>query len=202
MKSLITQNSKIKKASVKTYNFGIPAGKGRSGKLTCPFAGDCFSFCYAKKGMYLFPVAKDAYETRLAATKKNDFVDVITQEISKKKKIEFFRINDSGDFYSPEYLKKWADIAAKNEHIIFYAYTKSVSMVKMFKALNPVLAQNMVFIYSFGGKQDALIDVSKDRHAKIFNSKAELKAAGYDDASENDSVAVLSKTGRIGLVIH
>jgi len=55
--NLLTQNSKIKKTSkkleVRLFNFGIPAYKSASGKITCPFAGDCVKFCYAKKGAYI-----------------------------------------------------------------------------------------------------------------------------------------------------
>lgn len=53
--NLLTQNSKIKKTSkkleVRLFNFGIPAYKSASGKITCPFAGDCVKFCYAKKAL-------------------------------------------------------------------------------------------------------------------------------------------------------
>ena len=56
--NLLTQNSKIKKTSkkleVRLFNFGIPAYKSASGKITCPFAGDCVKFCYAKKGAYIW----------------------------------------------------------------------------------------------------------------------------------------------------
>ena len=47
--NLLTQNSKIKKTSkhfgVKLMNFGIPAYKSASGKLTCPMADACVKFC-------------------------------------------------------------------------------------------------------------------------------------------------------------
>ena len=51
--NLLTQNSKLKKTSkklgVRVFNFGIPAYKSASGKLTCPMADACVKFCYAKK---------------------------------------------------------------------------------------------------------------------------------------------------------
>ena len=53
---LLTQNGKMKKTSkemgVRLYNFGITAYKSASGKLTCPWAGDCVKYCYAQKGAY------------------------------------------------------------------------------------------------------------------------------------------------------
>ena len=43
--NLLTQNSKLKRTSkalgVRVFNFGIPAYKSASGKLTCPMAKDC-----------------------------------------------------------------------------------------------------------------------------------------------------------------
>jgi hypothetical protein len=46
--NLITQNSKLKRTSkelnVRVFNFGIPAYKTKSGKITCPFADKCIKF--------------------------------------------------------------------------------------------------------------------------------------------------------------
>ena len=55
---LLTQNSKLKKTSkaldLRVFNFGIPAYKTASGKLTCPMADECIKFCYARKGAYIW----------------------------------------------------------------------------------------------------------------------------------------------------
>ena len=66
--NILTQNSKLKTTSkhynVKVLNFGIPAYKTQSGKVTCPFADKCVSFCYAKKGAYIWKNVKPAFEKR------------------------------------------------------------------------------------------------------------------------------------------
>ena len=71
--NLLTQNSKLKKTSkelgVRVFNFGIPAYKSASGKLTCPMARDCIKFCYAKKGAYIWSNVKPAFEKRYELTK-------------------------------------------------------------------------------------------------------------------------------------
>jgi len=59
----------------------------------------------------------------------------------------------------------------------------------------------MTPIFSYGGKQDSLIDPKKDRHARVFNSESELKAAGYIDASKDDARA-LGRSKRIGLIFR
>ena len=41
-----------------------------------------------------------------------------------------------------------------------------------------------------------------DKHTKMFNSAAELEAAGYTNASEYDLVAADPSILRVGLVFH
>ena len=112
--NLLTQNSKLKKTSkltgLRVFNFGIPAYKSASGKLTCPFAGECVKFCYAQKGAYSWSNVKPAFEKRYELTKTDDFVNEMNKEIAKKKP-DYVRVHDSGDYYSKAYLDKWIEIA-------------------------------------------------------------------------------------------
>lgn len=193
---ILSRNNKIKAMSgTKTFNFGIPAFKEASGRITCPMAEKCAKGCYASKGFFRMPNVKNSYQTRYELTKLESFADIMAIEI-KRKKAKRIRIHDSGDFYSTEYLKKWCDIANRFPLTKFYFYTKSVSMIK-----SHVLPSNMVPIFSYGGKQDALINPKKDRHARVFNSESELKAAGYVDASKDDAKS-LGKSKRIGLLFR
>ena len=191
MTQLFTRNSKLKKAEYNTVNFGIPALK------TCPEADICKSYCYANKGAYSWPVVKKAYEWRYQQSKQIDFIDVVVSTLNKKRNTHI-RIHDSGDFYNKEYLYKWFEIARKMPSKTFYAYTKRVKLLKDNEALKP---NNMIIIYSLGGREDHLIDQKVDRHSKIFNSLEELLKEGYIDTSENDSNAI-KENHRVGLVIH
>ena len=87
--NLLTQNSKLKKTSkelgLRVFNFGIPAYKSASGKLTCPMADSCVKFCYAKKGAYIWSNVKPAFEKRYQLTKTDNFVEAMNAEIRKKK---------------------------------------------------------------------------------------------------------------------
>jgi len=200
--NLLTQNTKLKKTSKelgkRVFNFGIPAYKSASGKLTCPMALECVKFCYAKKGAYIWSNVKPAFEKRYELTKTTEFEGAMISEINKKK-ADFVRIHDSGDFYSKKYLDKWLYIAAVMPHVKFYAYT---NMVAMFK--NIILPDNFDVIYSNSGKQKHLIDRTIDRHTEIFKSKDELIAAGYANASENDLNATkwFNTTNKVGLIYH
>lgn len=200
--NLLTQNSKLKKTSkvlgLKVFNFGIPAYKSASGKLTCPMADECVKFCYAKKGAYIWSNVKPAFEKRYELTKTSDFIVEMNAEILKKKP-QYVRVHDSGDYYSKAYLQKWIEIAIHNPDVRFYSYT---NMVEMFK--NTELPDNYDVIYSMSGKQKDMIDQAVDRHARIFSNSVELLKFGYVDTSEVDLYATkwFNKTNKVGLIIH
>ena len=199
--NLLTQNAKMKKTSkenkAKILNFSIPAYKTKSGKSTCPFAGGCQKYCYAQKGNYTrFPIVQELMEKKYLLSKQDNFPFLINTEIQKKKP-SHVRIHDSGDFYSPLYLQKWVDIANDNKEVIFYAYTKSIK----FFVEGFAVPTNLKIIFSEGSKTDNLINVNKHRHARIFKTSNELKAAGYIDASANDLQAITDNK-KVGLIFH
>lgn len=200
--NLLTQNSKLKKTSknlnLRVFNFGIPAYKSASGKLTCPMADECVEFCYAKKGAYVWSNVQPAFEKRYQLSKTLEFIDAMNSEI-KKKRPEYVRVHDSGDYYSRSYLAKWITIANENPSVKFYSYTNMVDMIK-----NTKLPDNYDIIFSDSGKQKHMIDQSADRHTKIFKSKEDLLSNGYVDASDTDLYATkwFNKTNRVGLIFH
>ena len=200
---LLTQNKKLKSTSkelgVRVFNFGIPAYKSASGKLTCPMAKECIKFCYARKGAYIWSNVQPAFEKRYQLSKTEEFIDIMVDEIVKKK-VEYVRVHDSGDFYSPKYLQKWMDIANLLPNVRFYTYTNCVEMVKSI-----TLPSNWDIIFSDSGKQKHLIDQKVDRHTKIFHSHTELVSMGYIDASKTDLYATkwFNKDNiNVGLIIH
>ena len=200
--NLLTQNSKIKKTSkhfgVKLMNFGIPAYKSASGKLTCPMADACVKFCYAKKGAYIWSNVQPAFEARYQLSKTDKFVDAVNDEI-KRKKPDYVRVHDSGDYYSRAYLNKWIAVAIHNPTVRFYSYTNMIDMIK-----KTDLPENYDIIFSDSGKQKHLIDETNDRHTKIFASSSDLNTAGYVDSSDYDLNATkwYSKSKKVGLIFH
>lgn len=214
MTKLLSQNKKLAKSSDSrhtVFNFGIPAYQSSTGLRTCPAAGQCAKAagCYALQGAYQWSNVAQAFEWRLQQTLKDNFAELMGNEIAVKLKTAqrtgkqlVIRIHDSGDFYNLNYIAKWFDVMRAFPEVQFYAYTKQV---KMFKALehNPVwtLPGNFTLIYSFGGIFDHLIDVHTDRHSAVFGSREELEAAGYSFANDNDLVAI-GANHRVGLVYH
>ena len=200
--NLLTQNSKLKKTSkalsLRVFNFGIPAYKSASGKLTCPMAEECVKFCYAKKGAYIWGNVKPAFEKRYELSKTDDFISAMNAEIQSKKP-DYVRVHDSGDYYSKAYLDKWIEIAIHNPNVRFYSYT---NMIEMF--LNTSLPDNYDIIFSDSGKQKSLINPLKHRHTKIFSTSFALQEAGYTDASSVDLMATkwFNNTNKVGLIFH
>lgn len=200
--NLITQNTKLKKTSkelgVRVFNFGIPAYKSASGKLTCPMADECVKFCYAKKGAYVWSNVAPAFEKRYELSKTDKFVSEMYNELTKKKP-DYLRVHDSGDYYSRSYLLKWIDIALLFPEIKFYSYTNMIKML-----LNVKLPSNFDIIFSDSGKQKHLINEREHRHTKIFSTNSDLINAGYVDASKLDLMATkwFSNNKKVGLVFH
>jgi hypothetical protein len=199
---LLTKNSKIAKSNVRAYNFGIPAFRDERGFATCPFAGACAKGCYAQAGAYKFSNVSKAFQARLDLVRQNPqaFTLQVLSEL-KRKKVERLRVHDSGDFFNPEYLQLWLDIAHASPTVQFYAYTKSVQWVKDAQAKGQV-PTNFTFVFSYGGRQDHLIDRNRDRHSWVFSSLQALKDAGYADTSETDDNAADQNVRCIGLVYH
>lgn len=208
VKTVFSQNAKMRKSSndgIHIYNWGIPAFKSSDGSLTCPNATKCIAGCYAKMGAYIWSNVAQAYENRYSLSRDKNFKEVImfhVQKLLDKHRTGklVIRIHDSGDFYSAEYFQAWKDIAAEfigEKRVMFYAYTKMVTLAKT--EVN--ILKNFTVILSYGGKEDHLIDPKKDRHSRVFESKEELLAAGYVDASSDDMLA-LTKNKKVGLIYH
>ena len=216
MPELLTQNSKLKKTSKelgkRVFNFGMTAWKTAHGDIVCPYAKDCVVTktlddgkgiqykCYAQMGMYNFPNVKKAYLWRLEQSKTDEFVDMVINEI-RRKRVEYIRIHDSGDFYNRTYVNKWLKIMELCPDVRFYAYTKSVPL---FIRRMDELPSNFDVIFSDGSTHEHLVDKSKHRFSSVFNSITDLIRAGYANASELDLFATkwFTENNKIGLIYH
>ena len=199
--NLLTQNSKIKKTSkyfgVRLFNWTLPAYKSKSGKVICPMADACVKFCYARKGAYIWSNVNKAHEERYEFSKTDEFVSAMINEI-KRKRVDYVRVHDSGDYYSPKYLAKWFEIAAALPNVRFYSYTNMFDLVQ--KSYVP---ENFDFIFSDSGKQSHMINPRVHRHTKIFSVGSDL--GSYVNASEYDLYATKwfsPDNNKVGLIYH
>lgn len=199
---LLTQNSELRPEGI--FNWSLPAFGVRltdgSTMNVCPNAGACASFCYARNGTYNFSNVKGKHIKNLEFTLHEPelFVQEMIAECSKPKmQGKYVRIHDAGDFYSEEYLLNWLKIIKACPDVIFYAYTKEVSMFK--RVVEPNCPINFKYLYSMGGKEDHLIDLNKDRHADVFPDDVAILDAGYSNQDASDLLAITLPSNKIGI---
>jgi hypothetical protein len=147
---LLKQNEKITHSGGETaqyYNIGLPALKGlavneKTGDFvvvdTCPGAGACKVYCYAKKGGYVQWKASSMSQTKVLNFLLNDpqgFKAKLEAEIktevdkfAKKGAKVVIRWHDAGDFFSPDYVDLAYSVARKFPQVDFYAYTKMANV--------------------------------------------------------------------------
>ncbi len=115
-------------------------------------------------------------------------------------KLGHIRIHDAGDFFDDAYTLMWLQImrgAPKN--LTFYAYTKEVSRFRRLVEPNP--PANFKYVFSRGGKEDFLIDPTRDRDADVFLTLDDLEAAGYSSQAASDLLAVHGPP-RVGMTVN
>ncbi len=198
----ILGNAKLQKTSGNGFGrvigYGIPPDfdfeVDGSNFNTCPGALACRAVCYAKQGAYNWPATKAARQRALESTLSQSFVDDAVADLKRMRGVGVVRIHDSGDFYSQTYLDKWVAIARAFPNIIFYAYTKSVTLD--FTGI----PENFRVTFSLGGKYDSQVDLSKP-HSRIFTTHEDMERAGYVDGGKSDAPAIQGLV-KIGLPWH
>lgn len=227
-RTLLTQNSELRPDGI--WNYAIPAWyvnlpeRGRF--MTCPNAGACAQVCYARNGTYRFSNVLEAHTRNLTRylDDPGQWLSDLHGELSQRKfrptgvprsvpsgldpDLQQWadrggvavRIHDSGDFFSLDYLKDWLYTARLFSDILFYAYTKEVSLIKSLSSED--IPANFRYLFSTGGLEDGLIDPETDRHADVFPDDDALAAAGYESQEASDLLAILLRTNRIGITAN
>lgn len=182
---ILKQNEKITHSggdSTVYYNIGLPALKGlavneATGDFvvvdTCPGAGACKVYCYAKKGGYVQWKASSMSQTRQLNFLLNDpqgYKNKLESELrSAEKKFGkkgtkiVVRWHDAGDFFSPEYLDLAYSVARDFPNIEFYAYTKMAGVATGAKPIN----FKMNFSMGATPEQEKHIDFQTTKHSTV-----------------------------------
>lgn len=191
---LLTQNRELREEGI--WNWTLPAlatrlPDGRTVK-TCPSAGICGQACYARNGTYMFPAVLKRHQENLAYTLDDlpGWTRHMAAELAHPRhRGGWVRIHDSGDFYSRAYLAAWLRIIAFRPAVSFYAYTKEVSMFR--ELYEPAPPRNFRVVYSYGGREDHLLDPTRDRVADVYPDEAAILADGWHSQDRSDLLAVL-----------
>lgn len=191
---LLTQNRELRAIGV--YNWTLPAlaarlPDGRT-QITCPAAGICAQVCYARHGTYTWPAVRAKHTANLAFVV--DDPDgwertMLTELVAPRFHGRWIRVHDSGDFFSDDYTRRWLRIMRQRPDTDFYAYTKEVRRFR--RLVEPDPPANFLWVYSYGGREDTLLDPSQDRVADVFPDEDAITAAGWASQEASDLLAVL-----------
>lgn len=197
---ILKQNEKISHSGgedVQFYNIGLPALQGlgydvKNQKFviinTCPGAGACKVYCYAKKGGYIQYMPASTTQTRqlnFLLNNPDGYKSMLSDEIrseflkNKKKGVKtVIRWHDSGDFFSPDYLALAYSVAKMFPEVDFYAYTKMADVAKGDKP------SNFKTNFSMGAKpeQEKQIDFSKTKHSTVVPKQM------FDDLVDREEI--------------
>jgi Gene product 88 len=192
-KRLLTQNSELRRIGV--YNWSLPALAARlpDGRTiaTCPSAGVCAQVCYARNGTYNIPTVRARHLANLifVLDEPELWEATMSRELDSSRFAgRWIRIHDAGDFFSDSYLSAWLRIIEAHPNTRFYAYTKEVDRFR--RMVEPSAPQNFLWVYSFGGTQDASLRPPSDRVADVFPSEEAILRAGWHSQERSDLLAV------------
>lgn len=170
------------------YKTGIPAFRGLAYSIekdkiyyinTCPGAGTCVLICYALKGRYIqYPAAYDSMTRRLNyfLNYPKKYEERLYKEIKEKaeehdayegyKSKVLLRWNDSGDFFTKEYVDMAERVMKKLKNdgynVDSYAYTKIADVVKSDTEFDTT------FSTGANKRQSGKIDLEKYKNASVI----------------------------------
>jgi len=95
-------------------------------KSTCPGRTlFCQTYCYGDWNNNRWPSVRRKHEANRLTSLREDFPALAVAELQEARPPRLCRVHSVGDFYSAEYIRKWADIAAAAPNWKFWAYTRS-----------------------------------------------------------------------------
>ena len=184
----------------KVYSFDLLSG------YSCPFAKQCLSKAVVQPDgkrkiqdgkdteFRCFSASQEVQYNGVYNLRKHNFdslrglgLDGMIGSLSADlpKNAGIVRIHVAGDFFNPNYMRAWYNVAMLNPDKLFYAYTKSI---RYWLDLNIESANldNFVLTASYGGRDDSLIDIHNLRTSKVVYSEQEAHDLGlaidHDDS--------------------
>jgi Gene product 88 len=213
-KALLGTNAKMSKSATEgeiVYDLTLPALKGivvdeDTGEfveiITCPGAGECQTFCYARKGGYvMFPASSmsAAQALNFLVNDPQGYFTMVNREIqglkgrADKHGIKLVvRWHDAGDFFSKEYLDLAFDVARANPDVEFYAYTKMASVATADKP------SNFLINFSSGSKrgEEKRIELHKSQGNVVKQGVTVPKDMFFDLIARKGNSLIKDEKGR------
>jgi len=178
--------------------WSLPAGAAH----TCPGeTATCKALCYAKAGFFRMPRNIDILQKNKDLAESENFAAWITAKISSMC-VNVVRVHVSGDFYSPDYIRKWVEVAQNLKNVQFYAYTRSWRVEELLIPLLKLGAvPNMQLWWSMDRDDSAAPYIAGIRRAYLAVDDADAAAAPKDaDLIFRDNTKTVLKKGNSVMV--
>lgn len=125
-----------------------------------------------------------------------EMADLLSAALPKKAKR--VRIHEGGDFFSQAYFDAWLEVANRNPHVLFYAYTKSIPF---WLARLDELPSNIRLTASLGGTHDDLAEKHELKTSYVAFSEEAANIRGLE-IDHDDSLAYGPNEKSFALLIH
>lgn len=149
------------------FEWNLPTG------TTCPFAMECKVSVDRSTGK--FSIHKGEYKCYAASPERfpavrehrwSNFEYVLKGGIPEiPKGCEAIRIHASGDFFNQAYFDMWLELAANNDDIEMWAYTKSL---RYWVNRIDTIPSNLILTASYGGREDHLITEYNLKNVMVY----------------------------------
>ena len=111
------------------YSYSIPASKCNIGGKLRNVVNSVCNKCYAFKGFYVYPNAKNALQKRFESLTDPNWVKNMTLLIGSLESSGYFRFFDAGDIQNVTHLDNICQIAKNLPHIKFWMPTKEFAII-------------------------------------------------------------------------
>ncbi len=154
------------------YSYGLSSKDCKRGSILAKQPGTTCSVCYANKGHYMWPDAKECHQRRLKAIDDprwaNAMILILKNRALKnlKRDTKCFRWHDSGDLQSMDHLLNIIHIALKVPEVKFRMPTRELSLIENLATyLNPKDYDYSIFRHWL--PPNLLIRISADKPGEI-----------------------------------
>lgn len=125
------------------YSYSIPTNKCKVGGKLRNVEGSVCHKCYAFKGFYNYPNAKNALEKRYLSLNDTEWVANITLLIGSLESSGYFRFHDSGDLQSIEHFENICQIARNLPNIKFWLPTREYGIISSYVKTKKTIPSNL-----------------------------------------------------------
>ena len=159
------------------YEFNLPAGHSCPGALGCKVLVDRETGLFTTTGTEFrcYAAASERFPSVRESRWKNYESVMSGENIAVPTKATHVRIHGAGDFFSQKYFDAWLDVCLENEHVIFWAFTKSI---RFWVNRITEIPKNLTLQASYGSKQDYLINKHGLKFARVYTDKKAALSSG------------------------